>query len=42
MYKYGNKHFWCRGYYVDTVGKNILLNLSLFQILKRFIIKGIE
>ena len=25
-YKYGNRHFWCRGYYVDTVGKyeNIL------------------
>lgn len=22
-YKYGNRHFWCRGYYVDTVGKNI-------------------
>ena len=21
-YKYGNRHFWCRGYYVDTVGKN--------------------
>ena len=21
-YKYGNKHFWCRGFYVDTVGKN--------------------
>ncbi|WP_462427754.1 IS200/IS605 family transposase [Fusobacterium varium] len=21
-YKYGNKHFWCRGYYVDTVGRN--------------------
>ena len=20
--KYGNKHFWCRGYYVDTVGRN--------------------
>ena len=19
-YKYGNRHFWCRGYYVDTVG----------------------
>jgi putative transposase len=18
-YKYGNRHFWCRGYYVDTV-----------------------
>ena len=21
-YKYGNRHFWCRGYYVDNVGKN--------------------
>ena len=21
-YKYGNQHFWCRGYYVDTVGRN--------------------
>jgi REP-associated tyrosine transposase len=21
-YKYGNRHFWCRGYYVDTVGQN--------------------
>jgi len=21
-YKYGNRHFWCRGYYVDTGGKN--------------------
>ena len=21
-YKYGNRHFWCRGFYVDTVGKN--------------------
>ncbi|EHL17008.1 hypothetical protein HMPREF9630_01793 [Peptoanaerobacter stomatis] len=21
-YKYGNRHFWCRGYYVDTSGKN--------------------
>ena len=21
-YKHGNRHFWCRGYYVDTVGKN--------------------
>ena len=19
--KYGNRHFWCRGYYVDTVGQ---------------------
>ena len=21
-HKYGNRNFWCRGYYVDTVGKN--------------------
>ena len=21
-YRYGNRHFWCRGDYVDTVGKN--------------------
>ncbi len=21
-YKYRNREFWCKGYYVDTVGKN--------------------
>lgn len=21
-YKYGNRHFWCKGYYVDTLGRN--------------------
>ena len=21
-YRYGNRHSWCRGYYVDTVGRN--------------------
>ena len=21
-YKYGNRHFWSRGYFVETVGKN--------------------
>ena len=21
-YKYGNRHFWCRGYFVDTVDRN--------------------
>lgn len=21
-YKHGNRSFWCRGYYVDTAGKN--------------------
>ena len=37
-YKYGNRHFWCRGYYVDTVGRNqkkiaeyIKNQLSLFE-----------
>ena len=31
-YKYGNRQFWCRGYYVDTAGKNakaISENISL-------------
>ena len=22
QYKYGSRHFWSRGYYVDTVGRN--------------------
>ena len=21
-FRYGSRHFWCRGYYVDTVGRN--------------------
>ena len=21
-YKYGSRNFWCRGYYVDSIGKN--------------------
>ena len=21
-YKYGNRKFWCKGFYVDTVGRN--------------------
>lgn len=21
-YKYGNRHFWCRGYHVNMIGKN--------------------
>lgn len=25
-YKYGSRHFWCRGYFVDTVGKNAKKN----------------
>ena len=30
-YKYGNRHFWCRGYYVDTVGKNTAAIKSYIQ-----------
>ncbi len=30
-YKYGNRHFWCRGYYVDTVGKNIVAIKAYIQ-----------
>ena len=30
-YKYGNRHFWCRGYYVDTVGKNTAKNKEYIQ-----------
>ena len=25
-YKYGSRNFWCRGYYVDTVGQNRKMN----------------
>lgn len=34
-YKYGNRHFWCRGYYVDTVisTKNYLLSIGVLAIL---------
>ena len=28
---YGNRHFWCRGYYVDTVGKNTAAIKSYIQ-----------
>ena len=24
-YKYRNRSFWCRGYYVDTTGKNAVV-----------------
>ena len=32
--KYGNRHFWCRGYYVSTVGRNrrAIEELSLIHI----------
>ena len=31
-YKYGNRHFWARGYFVDTVGKNKKKKGSTFVI----------
>ena len=34
-YKYGNRHFWARGYYVDTVGKNE-------KVIKEYIAKQLE
>ena len=30
-YKYGNRHFWCKGYYVDTVGKNKKSNRRIYK-----------
>ena len=33
-YKYGNRHFWCRGFYVDTVGKNKKAILRLARSLR--------
>ena len=31
-YKYGNRHFWAKGYFVDTVGKNEKKSNSIFRI----------
>lgn len=31
-YKYGDRHFWCRGYYVDTVEKMRKRLKSIFEI----------
>lgn len=30
-HKYGNKNFWCRGYYVDTAGKNMKKTAEYIQ-----------
>ena len=30
-YKYGNRHFWARGYYVDTVGRNKKTNTGIHK-----------
>ena len=31
-YIFGNRHFWCRGYYVDTVGKMRRKYRNIFKI----------
>ena len=31
-YKYGNRHFWYCGYYVDTVGKNTAAIIEYLQL----------
>ena len=31
-YKFGNRHSWCRGYYVDTVGKMRRKYRNIFKI----------
>ena len=41
-YKYGNRHFWRRGYYVDTVGKYEELLRSIFAINSKKILKWIH
>lgn len=30
-YKYRNREFWCRGYYVDTVGKNTKKDKGIYS-----------
>lgn len=30
-YKFGNRHFWCRMYYVDTVGKKRKENTGIYS-----------
>lgn len=41
-YKYGNRHFWRRGYYVDIVGKYEELLRSIFAINYKKILKWIH
>ena len=45
-YKYGNRHFWCRGYYVDTVvGKGhevVVVELVAAGIVYPFVSSGIN
>lgn len=41
-YKYGNRHFWCRGYYVDTAGKNAKRYKNIYAINLKKILQKIK
>ena len=48
-YKYRNREFWCKGYYVDTVGKNtsriaeyIKNQLKEDQMAEQYVIPGVS
>ena len=48
-YKYRNRQFWCRGYYVDTTGKNtkkikeyIANQMKEDKIAEQLTLKGID
>ena len=36
-YRYGNRKFWCRGFYVDTVGRNQQIQEYIRNQLKKII-----
>ena len=39
-YKYGNRHCWCRGYYVDTAGRNEKNKRIYTKSIKRGLLHG--
>ena len=41
-YKYGNRNFWCRGYYVDTAGKMLKRYKSIYAINLKKILQKIK
>lgn len=32
-YRYGNRKFWCKGFYVDTVGRNKKVIEKLYYVI---------
>ena len=47
-YKYRNRQFWCKGYYIDTLGKNesliaqYIANLKEDQLGEQLIMSGMS